>query len=281
MGHKWNPWRFTLKRSWLLWSWMGWEEVLAPKRKSRLAVYTEYGLNAKELLLSVAAGSAAIYLAMYLFYHSVLLSLIAAVCGLFAPRFSKKTLLAKRRSRLKLQFKEALFSLASSLAAGRSPENAFRGVLEDMKLLYGDPKTDILQEFHSICYQLDNSEPLESALRNFADRAGIDEITQFADALTTCKRSGGDLLEVMKRTSTIIGDRLAVEEEIMVLLAQKRFEAKVMMAVPFVFLGFLGFAAPDYMKPLYSGGGYALLTVALLVLLGCFWLMNRMMKIEL
>lgn len=261
--------------------WIGWEGVFSPDNKRELTCYTEYRLRPKELLLSVTVGCTAMYIALYLFYHSVVLSIIASLFGLAAPRFRRLALLTKRRNRLKLQFKDALFSLTSSLAAGRSLENAFRGVLEDMKLLYADPETDILKEFQIICYQLDNLEPLEGALRQLAERAQIDEITQFVDALTTCKRSGGDLLEVMKRTSVIIGDKLSIEGEITVMLAQKRFEARMMMAVPFVFLGFLGFAAPDYMEPLYSGFGYVLLSAAFGLLLGCFWLMNKMMSIEL
>lgn len=261
--------------------WSGWEGLLGARPvKGQLTRYTEYRLSNQQLALSVIMGCLTVFAAIYLFYHSIPLSIIVGMLGLAAPRWRRMALLERRRNRLKLQFKEALFSLTSSLAAGRSLENAFRGVLEDMKLLYSDSGADMLKEFQTICYRLENLEPLEGALRDLAARAQIDEITQFVDALTTCKRSGGDLLEVMKRTSTIIGDKLTVEGEIKVLLAQKKFESRIMMAVPFVFLGFLGFAAPDYMEPLYSVLGYTLLTVLFLLLLGCFWVMDRIMRID-
>ncbi|WP_248565380.1 type II secretion system F family protein [Paenibacillus sp. L3-i20] len=263
--------------------WCGWEGVF-PSTSSRetnsLPIYTSYVLSRNELLFSILIGSVVIYTATYLFYHSMSLSIILASMGVATPRFRRQALLDRRRNRLKVQFKEALFSLTSSLAAGRSLENAFRGALDDMRLLYTDPATDILREFQFICYRLENAEPLESALRDLAKRAQIEEITQFVDALSACKRSGGDLLEVMKRASTIIGEKLTVESEIMVMLAQKRFEAKIMMAVPFIFLSFLAFAAPDYMEPLYNGIGYVLLTVVFLVLLVCFWIMNKIMRIK-
>ncbi|MCR2802344.1 type II secretion system F family protein [Paenibacillus soyae] len=261
--------------------WSGWEGMLAQRpSRSRLVRYTEYTLSGRELAFAAAAGSVVIYAAFYLIYQSAAISLAAAVLGLLTPRWRRQALLERRRSRLKLQFKEALYSLTSSLAAGRSLENSFRGVLEDMKLLYSDSGADMLKEFQIICHRLDNFDPLELALRDLDERSRIDEMTQFVDALTTCKRSGGDLLEVMKRTSTIIGDKLTVEGEIKILLAQKRLESRIMMAVPFVFLGFLGFAAPDYMAPLYSGLGYALLTFLFVLLLGCFWLMDRIMRID-
>lgn len=263
--------------------WCGWESTatMSNIRAGRLLTnYGQYHLSRQQFIVASLVTALVIYAAVYLFYHSVIVSCVAAAIGIIAPRFRRKWLLLQRKERLKLQFKEALFSLTSSLAAGRSLENAFLSTLDDMKLLYPDPRTELLLEFQIVRFRLDNAEPLEYALRNFADRARIDEISQFVDALAACKRSGGDLLEVMKRTSVIIGEKLEIEQEISVLIAQKRFEGRIMMAVPFVFLAFLSLAAPDYMAPLYGGAGYLLLTAALLLLLLCFWVMGKMMSIR-
>ncbi|WP_337102809.1 type II secretion system F family protein [Paenibacillus sp. YIM B09110] len=267
--------------------WCGWENhVQAPTvktataRQSTLPDYRHYRLTHGQFAIAAIAGALALFGAVYLFYHSVIIAAMFSLAGVIAPRYRRAALLLQRKDRLKLQFKEALFSLVSSLAAGRSIENAFVSTLDDLRPLYPDPRTELLIEFQIISNRLDHAEPLEQALRSFAERAGIDEITQFADALAACKRSGGDLIEVMKRTSAIIGEKLETEQEIAVMVAQKRFEGKIMMAVPFVFLGFLSFAAPDYMAPLYSGLGYLLLTAALGLLLFCFWIMNKMMDIR-
>lgn len=263
--------------------WCGWEseDAMANIRAGRLLTnYGQYHLSRKQFIVAAIVAALLIYGAVYLFYHSVSLSLAAAVLGIAAPRHRRKSLLAQRKERLKLQFKEALYSLTSSLAAGRSLENAFLSTLDDLKLLYPNPRTELLLEFQIVRFRLDNAEPLEYALHNFADRADIEEITQFVDALAACKRSGGDLLAVMKRTSVIIGEKLEIGQEIAVMVAQKKFEGRIMMAVPFVFLTFLSLAAPDYMAPLYGGIGYLLLTAALALLLLCFWLMAKMMSIR-
>jgi tight adherence protein B len=263
--------------------WCGWENrtMLDHIRAGRsLTNYGLYHLTRSQFIVAAIAGFLLIYGAVYLFYHSIFLSFVMASLGIAAPRYRRRSLLLQRKERLKLQFKEALLSLTSSLAAGRSLENAFISTLDDLKLLYPDPRTELLIEFQIVRFRLENAEPLEYALRNFADRAGIDEITQFVDALAACKRSGGDLLEVMKRTSVIISEKLGTEQEIAVIIAQKRFEGRIMMAVPFVFLAFLGLAAPDYMAPLYGGVGYLLLTGALLLLILCFWAMAKIMSIQ-
>ncbi|WP_169086511.1 type II secretion system F family protein [Paenibacillus sp. PL91] len=278
-----SPPRLQGRRLQRAFEWCGWESsaAMAHIRAGRsLTDYRQYHLTRKQFIVAAIAGALLILGAAYLFYHSIFVSIALSGFGIIAPRFRRRTLLQQRKERLKLQFKEALFSLTSSLAAGRSLENAFLSTLDDLLLLYLDPRTELLVEFQIVRFRLENAEPLEYALRNFADRAGIDEITQFVDALAACKRSGGDLLEVMKRTSVIIGEKLGIEQEIAVMIAQKRFEGRIMMAVPFVFLAFLGLAAPDYMAPLYGGIGYLLLTAALLLLMTCFWVMAKIMNIQ-
>ncbi len=263
--------------------WCGWERVWSgTKAASRTSAvnYGVYTLSVRELLLFALIGCGGLFGGAYIFYHSVWVAGMAGLLGLAAPRYGRALLLDRRKKQLKLQFKEALFSLTSSLAAGRSIENAFRSSLEDLHMLFGDSKSDIIAEFTVICRRLDNGEPLEAALRHFAERAHSEEITQFADVIGACRRSGGDLVEVMRRTATVIGEKLTVESDIMVLIAQKKLESRIMMAVPFVFMGFLSFAAPDYMTPLYSGIGYVLLTVTLGLLLCCYWAMGKLMTFD-
>ncbi|MFF2481821.1 type II secretion system F family protein [Paenibacillus sp. NPDC058071] len=255
-------------------------------RLRKLLVWSGWPSNGGETTTTIqfafaaAVGYTIMFVALYIVYRSVPVSITLGVVGLCAPRFYRASLINSRKQRLKLQFKEALYSLASSLAAGRSVENAFVASIDDLRLLYPDPRTELLNEFQMIKYRLDNAEPLEQALRHLANRAGIDDITQFADVMAACKRSGGDLVSVMKRTSQTIGEKLEVQQEIAVMIAQKKFEARIMMAVPFAFLAFLGFAAPDYMAPLYGKAGYTLLTVGLAALAVCFWFIQRIMAIR-
>jgi len=267
-------------------AWLGWPSMVngqareGGRRDSALQQYTVYILSKRQFIVSASVGYVLMYAAAYLFFRSVAAALVLAAVGLVAPRFYRASLLKRRRMNLTMQFKEALYSLTSSLAAGRSVENAFTGALEDLRLLYPDPNTAMLQELEIIRTRLSYGETLEQSLLDFGQRAAIEEITQFVDVFVICKRTGGDLVEVIRRTSQAIGERLDVQQEIAVMLAQKRFESRVMMVVPFAFLAFMGMSAPDYMEPLYSGIGYLLLGVSLIILLGCFWLMHKVMAIK-
>lgn len=264
--------------------WLGWplnaDSACKVQSNNGLPDYSVYHLSRRQFILAAAVGWALLFAAAYLFYRSAIVALILSLSGLIAPRINRKSLLVRRRVRLTLQFKEALYSVTSSLAAGRSVENAFVTALDDLKLLYPDPDTEVLVEFEIIRTRMVYGEPLEHALEDLSQRAGIDDIAQFVDVFATCKRSGGDLVEVIRRTSQTIGEKLDIQQDITVMLAQKRYESRIMMSVPFVFLAFLGFSAPDYMEPLYGGIGYVLLTVSLLLLLLCYWIMTKIMDIR-
>ncbi|MEH7087354.1 pilus assembly protein TadB, partial [Neobacillus drentensis] len=110
--------------------------------------------------------------------------------------------------------------------------------------------------------------------------AGIEDITNFADVFTVCKRTGGDLVEVVRRTSTMIGEKMDIQQEISVMVAQKKFESKVIMLAPVGFLAFLNMSAPDFMTPMYSGVGIIVSTFALFGLIACSVWILRIMDIR-
>ncbi|WP_246246192.1 type II secretion system F family protein [Paenibacillus lemnae] len=250
-------------------------------KKAALPDYRVYELSRIQRWFSAAAGMLLFFGMGYLFYQNMILSLLIALGGLIVPRFVQNHLLLRRRSALNLYFKHALYSLSSSMSAGRSVENGFKDAASDLMLLHPGRENDMIFEIRVITTRLEIGEPVESALQDFASRAGIEDISNFADVFTTCKRTGGDLVEVIRRTSSVIGEKLDIQQEISVMVAQKKFESKALLAAPFLLLLFMNFTAGDYMKPMHeSGAGIVISTLALGTLTGCFFWISKMMNIR-
>lgn len=91
---------------------------------------------------------------------------------------------------------------------------------------------------------------------------------------------GGDLVEVIRRTSSIIGEKLDIQQEIAVLVAQKKFESKALLAAPILMLVFMNLTSGDYMKPMFGGMGMVISTFALLGLAGCLLWIIKIMNIK-
>ncbi|WP_018754043.1 type II secretion system F family protein [Paenibacillus sanguinis] len=247
---------------------------------AKLTDYQVMNLTMRQKVTCMLIGGSFLFGLGLIFFHSFLLALLLSMGGGVIPRYWSKYLLRRRRESLSLHFKQALYSLSSSLAAGRSVENGFRESVEDLRLLYPDGDSDIIREFGIICARLEYGQPLEEALLDFSRRAAMEDIGNFADVFTICKRSGGDLVEIVRRTSSIISEKLEISQEISVMIAQKRFEAQAMLVAPVLFLLFMQLTSPDYMAPLHSGLGLFITGAALLLFAGCSWLMLKIIDIR-
>nr|WP_260510247.1 type II secretion system F family protein [Paenibacillus typhae] len=243
--------------------------------------YTVYVLSPRLKIAAMVAGGLLMFGIGYLFYHQLLISLLLVPAGVYAPRMLRQYLKDRRRSALNLQFKQTLFSLSSSLSAGRSVENAFREAVADLQLLDPEGNSDMLAELSIICARMEYNQPVEEALHDFSRRAGMEDVERFADVFTVCKRTGGDLVEVVRRTSTIIGEKLDIQQDIAVSIAQKKFEAKALLAAPLLMVLFMSLTASDYMQPMYTGAGMAISTLSLAGLFLCYRWTTKIMDIPL
>ncbi len=250
------------------------------ENSAKLADYRVYPLTPRQKVICMLVGGAAFFTLGFVFFRVVPLALLLSLCGAYAPKYWSGYLLRRRRQNLSLHFKQALYSLSSSLASGRSVENGFREAIDDLKLLYPDGDNDVMRELAIICARMDYGQPVEEALLDFSRRAALEDIENFADVFTTCKRSGGDLVEVVRRTSNLIGEKLEISQEIGVMIAQKRFEAKAMLAAPVLFLLFMQMTSPDYMRPLHQGVGLLISGLALVLFAVCAWLMLKIIDIR-
>ncbi len=247
---------------------------------AKLTDYQVMNLTLRQKAACMLIGGIVLFGLGLIFFHNFLLALLLAMGGAGIPRYWSVYLLRRRRESLSLHFKQALYSLSSSLAAGRSVENGFREAIEDLRLLYPDGDSDVIREFSIIGTRLEYGQPIEEALMDFSRRAAMEDIGNFADVFTICKRSGGDLVEIVRRTSSIISEKLEISQEISVMIAQKRFEAKAMLVAPVLFLLFMQLTSPDYMAPLHSGLGLVISGAALLLFAGCSWLMLKIIDIR-
>jgi tight adherence protein B len=251
------------------------------KKAPPLPDYSIYELSRIERVLCIVVGAILFFWIGYLFYHQWIAALLISCGGWFIPNFWRKHMLNRRRVAMSLHFKQALFSLSSSLSAGRSVENGFREAVQDLRMLDPEAENDLIMELNIICARMEYGEPIEEALQDFSRRAAMEDITNFSDVFTTCKRTGGDLVEVVRRTSNIIGEKLDIQQEISVMIAQKKFESKAILAAPIAMIGFMNLSSPDYMLPMYSGIGFIISTCSLVVLGACAIWIIKIMKIEL
>lgn len=200
--------------------------------------------------------------------------------GIFYLTEQEKKITKKKKSRLQKEFKDAILVIAANLRAGYAVENTFREAMREMKMLYGRD-SPIYQEFYKIVQGLSNNLSIEYLLNEFAGKTELEEIQEFADVFSIAKRSGGNLTEIIYETAAIISEKIEVEKEIQVLLAEKKLEQNIMSIVPFAIVLYVGVTSAGYFDVLYDSlTGRAVMTICLAVYVTAYGLGNKVAEIQ-
>ena len=243
--------------------------------------FNTYQYTWRELFLNALAGFAGSVVLLFLFYRQWLVCLIGGVVGAMVyPAYRKRVLAEKQKWMLMMEFKDVMDSMVSALVAGYSMENAVTEAYRDLMLLQGE-ETAMLQELQEIRQKLQLQHTLDSLLLDLGRRSGVEDIVTFAQIYATARRSGGNLVQVMKRTASNIGEKMEIQREIQTMIAGKKMEAACMMVIPLLIILYLQVCSPEFLQPLYGNPvGALFMTAALLIYIaGVVW-SRHIMKIQ-
>lgn len=246
-----------------------------------LTDYNIYIMSRQEKVIYTLAAAAVIFAVGMIFYQKPLLAAILALAALKFPKIRTGQIIQRRKRELNLQFRDLLYALSSSMTAGRSLEMAFRDALRDLAVLYPDENTPIMQETAYMIRCIGMNMTVEQALSQFAARAHLEDIENFAEVIRICKRSGGNLIDVIRSTSQMISDKIETKNEIETLITAKKFESRILTCTPIVMVAILSAASPEYMEPVFhTWAGAIVMTVAIILFTIAFFVGEKIMNIE-
>lgn len=242
--------------------------------------YNKYQFTKKENILCSLYGITIILVLSILFYRSIIGILLLSPILYFHRERVKQLNITKRKWKLNLEFKDGIAALSAALEAGYSTENAFDQAGKDLRLMY-DEESMIIQEFSFILNQIRMNITAETALSEFAQRSNVDDIQSFSEVFATAKRTGGDLIAVIKTTKQIINDKIEVKGEIMTLISAKRLESNVMKVIPLFILCYLATTSPGFLEPLYHNVlGIMIMSILLIIYFIAFLIIDKIISIE-
>ena len=223
--------------------------------------YSTYRLTAGEWLLYGALGVGACGLASYVFYRSVVVFLILMPVGACYPLYRRSNLKKERARRLELQFKEGIQVLSSFLSAGYSLENGLTLSIKELEILFGRREM-ITEEFRILSDGIRMNRPAEELFMDFGRRSGVEDVDNFAQVLSAAKRSGGELVEIIRQTAGI-------------------FEQRIMNLIPFLIVLYIDLTSPGFFSVMYGTWmGRSVMTMCLAAYAGALVLAGKILDIE-
>lgn len=221
-----------------------------------------------------------LYFIGYLFFAHWLASILIGLLSFGYPRIRAIKLRNQRILELREQFKQFLFSLSSSFVAGKSFENAVFEASRDLKNYHITRNPYMSDELNYMLARMRNGEPVELVFQRFSKRSQIDEIKQFAEVLTICVTTGSNIIDIVRKTSQVLNERMEIEHDIAISIAQKKWEARLLSCMPFLIVAIMKISSSDYMEPLYHGTGRIIMFICLILLVACVYIINKMIDIK-
>lgn len=213
--------------------------------------YTHSNLKLQDHVLSFAAGFAIGLLILFVFYRIIPLSIIGgALLGTFNIFVAKRKSVKQRLLKLRVQFYDLLESVSVSMRAGNPLIKSLENARNDLLLIY-TKDSDIISELNLIIGKFHNAVTLSESFSFLAHRSGLEDIASFASIYATIEGKSSRADSIVRETQQIISDKMEIEMEIDTLMTAAKSEVNIMLLMPLVILGVIGYAGAGFMDAIY------------------------------
>ncbi|MCL2226606.1 MAG: type II secretion system F family protein [Oscillospiraceae bacterium] len=244
--------------------------------------YSRSSRVALDHVVSCLVGFVIGFLIIYIFYKIFALSIVGgAAVGFVNVFISAHNAVKKRRFRLRIQFFDLLEAMSVSMRAGGTMLKSLQSAREDLMLIYPEG-SDIIAELDIIIGKFNNAVPLSEAFADFARRSGLEDVASFSTIYSTIEGKSGRADELVREIQQIIADKMEIEMEIDTLMTAAKSEVNIMLLMPLVILGVIGYAGAGFLDAIYTSGiGRVVSTGGLIVFVLSYLLARKFSRVRL
>lgn len=227
-------------------------------------VGNEVGSNLADLFIFIStrqvAGLSALAvlaapLAVFALTQSVVMTVIAIVASLFAPRVIVRRIQSRRLLQIDRQLPDALLMVSSALRAGASFPVALESAAQETR-------PPISQELALLIREIRLGVDTADALTHMEKRIPMPDFLMATAAISISREVGGNLAETLETVARTLRDKQQMEGKIRSLTAQGKAQGWVMTLLPVFLMVVLSHMEPTAMEPLFNKPvGWATLTV--------------------
>lgn len=225
---------------------------------------------ALQLIVAVGVG-----VGSYILSSTIVLGLLGAVIGWFAPRWFMSSRQGARLKAFNGQLGDALNLMVNGLRSGYS-------VLQAMEAVSRELPAPISQEFARVVQEVQLGISVEQSLANMLRRINSDDLDLVVTAINVQREVGGNLAEILDVISFTIRERVRIKGEINTLTAQGRYSGYVISLLPIGLSLILFCLNKSYISRLFTSGfcGWAMVVCGLLMIATGFIAIQRIVNIE-
>ncbi len=225
------------------------------------------------LARSAVVGTALAFLA-WLFTSMPLAAFAAFAVGAPLPWLWLNLRRKRRLQKFEDTLPDAADLMGRALRAGHSVQQA-------LELVATETSGPLAEEFRTMHQEQQFGVPLREALRALAARIPSRDLQFLVTAIVVQKETGGDLIEILDRTTHVIRDRLRVAREVNTYTAQGRLTGWILSALPVILLALTAIITPSYSDVMFHdiAGQMLLAAAAACIVIGSL-IIRKVVKVE-
>jgi tight adherence protein B len=195
--------------------------------------------------LTSLGAAAVVFWIVSLFNLPLAITAAAAVAAGLSPYLYLYILREIRFRAFGALLPEAVDLMARGLRAGHSISAA-------LEMVGSEIAEPIGAEFRALQGEQNLGLPLRDSLRNLVNRVPIDDLRFLATAIMLQKESGGNLAQILDKTSAVIRERARLRGQLAIYTAQGRITGYILCGAPFLMFALISLVNHQYEKPLFT-----------------------------
>jgi len=221
--------------------------------------------------LGLAIGA---FVGVSLFCSVIALQAVGTVVVAFAPILLLRFQRARRVKAFNDALPDAIDLMARALRAGHSVSSAIEVIAEQ-------GREPVASEFAMVYQQQNFGLPFRESLMTMSQRVQSNDLQFVITAMLVQKETGGNLAEILDRTTEVIRERLRIYGEVRIKSAQGRLTGWILSVMPIGMGLLLNFVNHNFEKPLFEDhlGRMMLYAGSGMLVIGSF-VISRIVKIE-
>lgn len=227
-------------------------------------------------LISISAALIISFLYSYVFYKNYILALVISIVLSF--KFHKvflNFLDKKDEIKFKIQFREFLDMLNSSVLSGNNLLQGIRDTSKDIKK-YMSNNDNFSKYVEEIVVDIENGREIASAFEKFKEKVKCKEVDVFVDTLAISIEKGIDLNRVIGNSKEEINTKISTELEIDILIQNSKREFIIMIILPIIVLLTLN----STLDTSLTFSDYLIRSFGFLIILFSFYLGHKIVNLE-
>ncbi|MEM8935314.1 MAG: type II secretion system F family protein [Pseudomonadota bacterium] len=250
------------------------------KKKKRLTLeqsleQTGIAITAKQFYIaSFVMGAFFGFVGLISGQQNWVIALLILIGGFGFPRWVINFLRKRRQKKFIAEFSNAIDVIVRGVKSGL-PVN------ECLKIIAREAPSPVCDEFHMLTEGIRIGLSMEQALDRMHERMPLQEVNFFSIVLLIQQKTGGNLAEALGNLAGVLRSRKLMEGKIKALSAEAKASAYIIGSLPFLVMGAVKVASPEYLDPLFNQrvGNFILIGAGLWMLTGVL-VMRKMIQIK-